>query len=156
MGSSERIDTPALERALERCREKGMRRTRALEHILENLIGAETPLTFQELAALMGEQCDRATVYRLLVRLEEKGVIRRLGFHQRSSHYTMRFPDQHDDYLICTECGSIDTLDLGCPVEAMEKEVSQRSGYRRLYHELEFFGVCPGCCDKSKESGKPG
>ena len=135
----------SLERVLDRCREQGMRRTRALEGILAILIRSGTPLTYQSLADAMKALCDRATVYRLLVRLEEKGLVRRLGFHQRSSHYALRFPDRHDDYLICTECGSIGTLDLGCPVEAMELEVSRRSGYRKLYHELEFFGVCPSC-----------
>lgn len=143
-------DAETLDGVMDHCRAQGMRRTRALERLLQILIGSGTPLTFQELANTMGEQCDRATVYRLLVRLEEKGIIRRLGFHQRSSHYAMRFPDQHDDYLICTECGSIGTLDLGCPVEAMEQEVSQRFGFRRLYHELEFFGVCPACSSKDQ------
>lgn len=148
MRGKAKADAEVLDRALDRCRDQGLRRTRALERILEVLIGSNTPLTFQSMAHTMAKQCDRATVYRLLVRLEEKGVIRRLGFHQRSSHFTMRFPDRHDDYLICTECGSIDKLDLGCPVEAMEEEVSERFGYLRLYHELEFFGVCPACSGK--------
>jgi len=136
--------------ALLRCRDSGLRRTKSLASLLRILIATEQPLTFQALAQAMEDQCDRATVYRLLVRLEEKGLIRRLGFHQRSSHYTMRYPDQHDDYLICTECGSIDTLDVGCPVEAMEREVSQRSGFRQVYHELEFFGVCPSCSGEER------
>ena len=57
----------------------------------------------------------------------------------------MRYPDRHSDYLICTECGSIDALEIACPVEQLEKEISEKSGFKRLYHELEFFGICPAC-----------
>jgi Fe2+ or Zn2+ uptake regulation protein len=30
-------------------------------------------------------------------------------------------------------------------VEKIEKRIVTRSGYRPLYHELDFFGVCPAC-----------
>ena len=89
--------------------------------------------------------CDKATVYRLLTRLETHGIIRRLGLHNRSAYYSMLFPGHHDDYLICTECGAIEKLDLACPVEKLEAQISRESGFRKLYHELEFFGVCPAC-----------
>ena len=104
------------------------------------------PLSLAQLAEcdrLAG--CDRATVYRLLVRLESNGIVRRLGLHERSAFFTLLLPGEHRDYLICTECGTIDTIDIACPVEALEKEVQRKSGFRGLYHELEFFGVCPSC-----------
>ncbi len=131
--------------AVQACREKGLRRTKAMEELLRGLIESGRPLTLMDLASSMGDQCDKATVYRLLVRLEEKGIIRRLGLHERSAYFTMRYPDRHDDYLICTECGSIDSLDISCPVETLEREISEQSGFRKLYHELEFFGICPNC-----------
>ncbi len=131
--------------AVDRCRKLGLRRTKAMEELLRGLIDSQRPLTLSDLATALSGQCDKATVYRLLVRLEEKGIIRRLGLHERSAYFTMRYPDRHDDYLICTECGSIEALDISCPVEALEREISEKSGFRRLYHELEFFGVCPDC-----------
>jgi Fur family ferric uptake transcriptional regulator len=57
----------------------------------------------------------------------------------------MNFPGKHSDYLICTQCGTIESLDIACPVEALESQISQQSGFKKLYHELEFFGVCPAC-----------
>jgi Fe2+ or Zn2+ uptake regulation protein len=54
-------------------------------------------------------------------------------------------PGRHQDYLICTECGSIEPIQAPCPVHQLEKEISEKTGYKNLYHELEFFGVCPRC-----------
>ena len=136
-----------LDDALLRCRSVGLRRTRALEAVLKRLVTASSPLTLANVAGspALKNGCDQATVYRLLTRLEEHGIIRRLGLHDRSAYYSMIFPGHHDDYLICTECGAIEKLDLACPVEKLEAQISRESGFRKLYHELEFFGVCPAC-----------
>ena len=137
----------ALDDALLRCRSAGLRRTRALEAVLQRLLSATRPLTLADIAGshTLKAGCDKATVYRLLTRLEGHGIIRRLGLHDRSAYYSMLIPGRHDDYLICTECGAIEKLDLACPVEKLEAQISRDSGFRKLYHELEFFGVCPAC-----------
>ncbi len=133
--------------AVQQCRDRGLRRTKALEEVLRTLIGSPRPLTLADLveSKALRNQCDKATVYRLLMRLEENGILRRLGLHDRCAYFTMKYPGKHSDYLICSECGTIEELDIACPVEALEKEISAKSGYRKLYHELEFFGVCPDC-----------
>ena len=118
-----------------------------MEEVLRELIVRDGPVTLAELAASerLVEQCDKATVYRLLMRLEEKGIVRRLGLHDRSTYFFFKYPGEHHDYLICTTCGTIEKLEIACPVEALEEEISEKSGFTRLYHELEFFGVCPAC-----------
>ena len=93
----------------------------------------------------LATQCDKATVYRLLLRLEAQGVIRRLGLHERSAFFIFLYPGEHHDFLICTDCGKIEEIGMACPVEALENEVAGKFGYRGIYHELEFFGLCPAC-----------
>jgi Fur family transcriptional regulator, ferric uptake regulator len=136
-----------LREAMERARATGLRRTKALEDVLHILIDARRPLTLADVAASrqLASGADHATVYRLLTKLEDRGIIRRLGLHDRSAYYTIIHPGAHHDYLICTKCGSIEPLDISCPVEALEKQIAKKSGFSRLYHELEFFGVCPKC-----------
>ena len=133
--------------AIARCRELGLRRTKALGEVLRVLIDSHNPLSLAELADTEGlrDSCDRATVYRLVTRLDERGIIRRIGLHERSSYYVFLYPGEHHDYLICTDCGKIDPVGLDCPVAALEQEVMRTSGYQSIYHELEFFGVCPDC-----------
>ncbi|WP_240772739.1 Fur family transcriptional regulator [Phragmitibacter flavus] len=130
-----------------RCRELGLRRTWALEELLKRLIANSKPQTLADLAEApeLKDRCDKATIFRLLVRLEKHGILRRLGLHDRSAYYTLIEPGEHSDYLICTQCGVIETLDIACPVEALEARISKESGFKKLYHELEFFGVCPKC-----------
>jgi len=132
---------------IKRCRTEGLRRTVALEKLLTTLIESSRPMTLAELveSPQLANQCDQATVFRLLQRLADKGILRRLGLHERAAYFTLIIPGEHSDYLICTHCGSIEPIKAPCPVHELEKEIQFTTGYRNLYHELEFFGTCPGC-----------
>lgn len=132
---------------IDRCRGAGLRRTKALEELISTLLESLRPMTLSELASSerLTSQCDKATVFRLLQRLTEKGFVRRLGLHERAAYFTLLIPGRHQDYLICTECGSIEPVKAPCPVHELEEEIRVKTGFRNLYHELEFFGICPRC-----------
>ncbi|BDS07117.1 transcriptional repressor [Oceaniferula spumae] len=132
---------------IERCRAEGLRRTKALEELITTLLESDRPMTLAELAESerLTNQCDKATVFRLLQRLADKGIVRRLGLHERAAYFALLVPGQHRDYLICTSCGSIEPINAPCPVHELEKEIQFTTGYKNLYHELEFFGTCPKC-----------
>lgn len=138
---------PVVQETIERCRGAGLRRTKALEELIATLLESSRPMTLAELACsgrLTG-QCDKATVFRLLQRLAGNGIVRRLGLHERAAYFTLVVPGRHSDYLICTSCGSIEAINAPCPVHQLEDEIREKTGYRNLHHELEFFGVCPQC-----------
>ncbi len=132
---------------IDRCRATGLRRTKALEQLLVTLIETNRPMTLNELAQSprLIEQCDKATVFRLLQRLTVIGITRRLGLHERAAYFTLLLPGTHQDYLICTQCGTIEPIKAPCPVHQLEEEIRVKTGYKDLYHELEFFGICPSC-----------
>ena len=136
-----------LAESLQRCRKAGLRRTRALEELLATLLEANRPMMLTELAdsPRLSSQCDKATIYRLLHRLADHGLVRRLGLHERAAYFALIIPGQHRDYLICTDCGSIAPVNAPCPVHALEEEIRDKTGFQNLYHELEFFGTCPQC-----------
>ena len=138
---------PVVAETIDRCRKAGLRRTKALEELIATLLENDRPMTLAELAGSkrLAEQCDKATVFRLLQRLAEKGLVRRLGLHERAAYFTLLIPGRHQDYLICTECGLIEAVKAPCPVHALEEEIRRKTGFRNLYHELEFFGTCPDC-----------
>lgn len=138
---------PVVHEIIERLRGAGLRRTKALEELITTLLESERPMTLAELAASkrLADQCDKATVFRLLQRLAGHGVVRRLGLHERAAYFTLLVPGKHSDYLICTSCGSIEAIQAPCPVHHLEEEIREKTGFRNLYHELEFFGVCPKC-----------
>lgn len=136
-----------LDSLLQQARETGLRRTKALEALLLCLQENNRPMTLSELSEnkRLSSICDKATVFRLLQRLGDKGMIRRLGLHERAAYFTLLVPGVHRDYLICTECGSIEPIQAPCPVHKLEQEIREETGFVDLYHELEFFGRCPKC-----------
>jgi Fe2+ or Zn2+ uptake regulation protein len=138
---------PVVKETITRCRNSGLRRTKALEELIATLLESDRPMTLSELASSrrLADQCDKATVFRLLQRLAEHGIVRRLGLHERAAYFTLLVPGRHSDYLICTSCGSIEAIKAPCPVHQLEDEIREKTGFRNLYHELEFFGVCPKC-----------
>jgi Fur family ferric uptake transcriptional regulator len=77
-----------------RCRDEGLRRTKALEMLLATLLESDRPMTLAELceSPRLANQCDKATVYRLLQRLADKGILRRLGLHERAAYFTLLLP----------------------------------------------------------------
>ncbi|MDB6140948.1 MAG: ferric uptake regulator, Fur family, partial [Verrucomicrobiaceae bacterium] len=90
---------------------------------------------------------DQATIYRIIVKLDEAGVLRRLGFRDRAAHYQLIIPGHHHDYLVCKSCGTFAEVEVHQPLEPLEKEIAAQSGWKAVEHELEFFGVCPSCSD---------
>ena len=146
MMSNQEIQNHTAE-CIQRLRQRGARRTRALELVIAELARRRAPVTLAELASTpaIREQCDPATVYRLVMKLEEHGMVRRLGLHERSTFFLLVVPGQHHDYLVCTECGKMEEIDMACPVHALEAQLEKSSGFRHIYHELEFFGICPAC-----------
>lgn len=131
---------------LDQCSATGLRRTSALEACLRVLATADQPMTLQQIAASpdFGVSCDPATIYRLISRLEERRIVRRIGFHSRAAHYCLR-EGSHQDYLICRDCGTVEVLDIACPVEHLEHQIAEKSGFSDLEHELEFYGRCLAC-----------
>ena len=126
-------------------RSLGMRRTRLLESVLRELAGRDRPVTIGQIEESIGSVCDTATLYRMIERLVEAGVLRRIGFHERARYYELVIPGRHHDYLICTACGAIGDIELACPVDTLERELAERTGYTGLQHDLLFFGRCPEC-----------
>jgi len=115
--------------------------------VLAELVERENPTALAHLceSKRLEDLCDPATVYRLLIRLEQKGLVRRIGLHERAAHYVMAYPGEHGDYLVCRKCGEVERLDIECPVEELEHSIAKKSGYVGLFHELEFYGTCPTC-----------
>lgn len=139
-------DPNGIDKFLSECSAAGLRRTDALKSCLSVLAAADRPMTLQQIAddPRFTTDCDPATVYRLITRLEEHRIVRRIGFHSRAAHYFLR-ESSHQDYLICRDCGSVEILDIACPVEHLEKQIATESGYADLEHELEFYGSCRAC-----------
>lgn len=86
-----------------------------------------------------------ATVYNTLECLKGLGEVLELPLGG-ASRYDGRKPEPHP-HLVCTTCGRIEDLDIDLGPTA--QTVAQEHGYAQVRHQLEFFGVCPVCQERS-------
>ena len=133
--------------AIGESRRAGLRVTRGLREIVRALSERRMPISLSQLGedpTLKG-QYDASTLYRVLLRLEERGIVRRIGLHGRSAHFILRAPGLHSHFLVCRGCGAIEEIDIDCPVRELDRTIEAETGYRDLEHDLSFYGLCRAC-----------
>jgi len=123
-----------------------MRRTQAAQLVSDVLRTYARPLSVQELHELVSERLPRtaySTVYRILLRLEAAGAVRRVDWRERGSRYEWaELPHHH--HIVCSLCGrsvDIDDADLGFS----EERVRGATGFLINHHSIELEGICPDC-----------
>ena len=83
----------------------------------------------------------RATVYRTLSLLCECGLVRKVAFVDRHSHYEHVFGHDH---LICSKCGRIIEFRDQSVSRALEK-VCKAKKFRPTSRKVEVVGLCAKC-----------
>jgi len=89
-----------------------------------------------------------ATVYKTLDLLKELGEVLEIGSRD-DSHYDGNKPYPHP-HLICMNCQKIMDGELETAVGKIVQEVENNFGFRVLKHQLDFYGLCPDCQNKSE------
>ena len=84
-----------------------------------------------------------ATVYRNVMVLRSLGEVLELGFPDDSNRYDGNKPYPHP-HVICIECKKIIDPDLTFFKDITE-EVEDETGFKILYHRVDFFGICQDC-----------
>jgi Fe2+ or Zn2+ uptake regulation protein len=124
------------------CRQAGLRRTECLRAILRCFINESAPVSVQHLLKkdeLKG-RCDPATVYRLLSRLEVRGIIRRVGLPRRAAHFVL---NEHKDsrmYAVNTATGAVTVVTPKFDEAAVLAQVKEQVGFNIAYFEIQFYG----------------
>ena len=144
---SEKTEREALPVLAERLRRKSRKLTAPRQAILEILRRNFRPLSNKEIfAALPTGECDLATVYRSMQLLQQLGIVKRFDFGDGVGRFEMieEGEDGHHHHLICTRCSEVVEIEECFPPE-FERKIALGSGFVRVTHKLEFFGVCPEC-----------
>lgn len=94
----------------------------------------------------------RATVYRTLALLVEAELLDANDFSRGQTYYERKLGYQHHDHLVCVSCGKI--IEFQSPeIEKMQDEVTERYGFKSVYHRHQIFGQCSRCCHKTGGKG---
>lgn len=135
----QRIDLEAL------CNERGLRVTeqrRVIARVLSDAVDHPNVEALHQRASAIDPGISIATVYRTVRLFEEAGIIERHDFGDGKSRYEAS-PDAHHDHLIDVETGHV--IEFVDPeLEALQRQIAERLGYRLVDHKMELFAVKAG------------
>jgi Fur family ferric uptake transcriptional regulator len=123
--------------------------------LLAALRRADRELSGQDLHALLRQSpqpMGLATVYRHLRQLQQRGLIR--CRHLPSGEGLFAPTDRDEHHLTCVDCGTTVVLEH-CPMHDVHLHDVQTSGFRLLFHTLEFFGLCHSCQQRQDGPAQP-
>lgn len=124
------------------CRKAGLRRTECLRAILRCFLNESAPVSVQNLLKkdeLKG-RCDPATVYRLLSRLEVRGIIRRVGLPRRAAHFVLNERKDSRMYAVNTSTGAVTVVTPKIDEASLLAQVKAQVGFEIAYFEIQFYG----------------
>ncbi len=131
-----RIDLEAL------CQERGLRITDQRRVIARVISDADDHPDVEELyrrASAIDPKISIATVYRTVRLFEEAGILDRHDFGDGRARYEAA-PEAHHDHLIDVETGKVVEF-VDPELEALQKIIAERLGYRLVDHRMELYGV---------------
>ena len=126
----------------------GHRRGGARNAIIDLLAGEPCALTALEIEdRLRGGQrrVARASIYRILDLLHERGLVARLELGDSMTRYELVDPaGAHHHHLLCSSCGRLVPFD-DSDLERSIDRVSRRLGFDARNHEVILRGDCAAC-----------
>ncbi|MGE4217989.1 MAG: Fur family transcriptional regulator [Alphaproteobacteria bacterium] len=124
------------------CQEKGLKMTEQRRVIARVLTESSDHPDVEELhrrATTIDSRISIATVYRTVRLLEEANILTRHDFGDGRARYETAAEDHHD-HLIDIETGQVIEFHNE-EIEALQRAVAERLGYRLVDHRLELYGV---------------
>ena len=124
------------------CADKGLRITeqrRIIARVLSESDDHPDVELLHERANKIDSGISIATVYRTVRLFEEAGVLDRHDFGDGRARYEAA-PEAHHDHLIDVETGKVVEF-VDPEIEALQKQIAAKLGYRLVDHRLELYGV---------------
>lgn len=147
------LDRKGVARALEvlgaLVRAKGLKHSQVRDAVAKAALQTDGHFTADELLGTLHERkvpgAHAATVYRVLPLLVEAGLLQQ-SLHSGSARqrYERAFERSHHDHLVCTRCGTVVEFEH-LTIETLQRELSERLGFKLTGHVHELFGVCGRC-----------
>jgi Fur family ferric uptake transcriptional regulator len=140
------ITRPSLMKALAA---KGVRMTaqrRLLVGIIQDSPRHLDAASLLELARKQDADIDRATVYRTIALLKDRGLIDELDLMhiEGEKHYYEAKTNRDHCHMACFRCGAI--MEYTSPAfERVKQDMAQQSGFQIRVVRLEVGGVCKQC-----------
>ena len=121
-------------------------------NIIDVFLGTEEHVTIQEMCQLLSEKgydYEPEFVRQCMNRMVDLGFAQKEQFKDQPIRYEHRHLGRHHDHFICTKCGNI--VEFADPdMERLQVKIAARHGFHMLQHQMEIYGLCPGCLAKRR------
>jgi Fur family ferric uptake transcriptional regulator len=137
----------------QRCIDKGMKMTEQRRVIARVLSDAADHPDVEEVyrrSTQIDPRISIATVYRTVRLFEEADILERHDFGDGRARYE-EAPDEHHDHLIDMQSGRVIEFHSD-EIEALQREIARRYGFRLIGHRLELYGVPLQSADDKDEA----
>jgi Fur family transcriptional regulator, ferric uptake regulator len=134
------------------CHDKGLKMTdqrRVIARVLSEAADHPDVEAVHRRASEIDPKISIATVYRTVRLFQEANILERHDFGDGRARYE-EVPSEHHDHLIDLQTGRVIEF-RNEEIEALQREVAARLGYRLVDHRLELFAVSLDS-DKNKKS----
>ena len=125
-----------------KCIKKGVRLTDQRKLVAKVMSDSEDHPDVDELhkrVSKLDSKVSIATVYRTVKLFEESGIVEKHDFKGDKARYEQA-PKEHHDHLIDINTGEIIEF-VNEDIEKLQKEVSEKLGYKLVDHRLELYGT---------------
>lgn len=136
----------------QRCIDKGMKMTdqrRVIARVLSDSSDHPDVEEVYRRATAIDPHISIATVYRTVRLFEEADILERHDFGDGRARYEEAAGDHHD-HLIDMQSGRVIEF-TSTEIEALQREIAKRYGYRLVGHRLELYGVPLTSADNSED-----
>lgn len=124
------------------CHERGLRITeqrRVIARVLSDSTDHPDVEKLHARATAIDPGISIATVYRTVRLFEEAGILDRHDFGDGRARYEAA-PEAHHDHMIDVETGAVVEF-VDPELEALQRQIAERLGFRLVDHRMELFGV---------------
>jgi Fur family transcriptional regulator, ferric uptake regulator len=126
----------------------GHRKARARNDLIDLLASQPCALSALEIEDRLresGDRVSRASIYRILELLGQRGLITRLELGDGTTRYEPMDPGgDHHHHLLCDSCGRVVPFD-DRDLERSIDRLTRRLGFRAHDHEVVLHGACRAC-----------
>lgn len=127
-------------------RDKGLKVTPARLEVMEILEREKKPLSIKAiLSRLTDKTINQATLYRIVTKLREAGILSASMLEHNHAHYQL-ITEKDTHHIVCTSCHTIASFH-GCAFENLSKTlltaVPEFASIQS--HTLELAGLCKKC-----------
>lgn len=135
-----------LEELIHDLRQRGERVTIQRRLVLDALCaepGHHTVSQLRQMIEQSGESLDESTIYRIVQRLNELGIISQTDLGLQGVVYELIGGTPHH-HLVCLGCGVVTSFDDDLAAQ-LRHDIQERYGFQARVEHLALFGWCKRC-----------